>query len=75
MHAIADERSHGHPAMLDLSMAEPADGLLKVVLRLVEDAERVPVDEVVERIRYRQLVCAVGVSVSSTHTIMLITHS
>lgn len=41
LHAVADERRHGHATMLDLSVAEPADGLLEVVLRLIEDAERI----------------------------------
>ena len=41
LHAVADERRHGHATMLDLCVPEPADGLLEVVLRLVEDAKRI----------------------------------
>ena len=39
--AVADEGRHSHAAVLDLSVPEPADGLLQVVLGLVEDAQRI----------------------------------
>ena len=43
LHAVADERRHGHATVLDLGVPEPTDGLLEVasILGLVEDAERV----------------------------------